>query len=380
MQLIDVSLGSRSYPIYIGKGRPGEWSTAFRDLSPAPSKAVIVYDHRVEHLAAILADELGPAVSKDGMIDIPSGEESKSILHLEHLWKRLFRSGADRRAIVVAVGGGVIGDLVGFAAATWNRGIRFIQVPTTLLAMVDSSVGGKTGINLPEAKNVIGAFWQPTMVWADIHCLATLPTREFRSGLAEVVKYGVILDPDFFQYLESEVEAILSRDENVLIEIIRRSCLLKGAIVAEDERETGGRRAMLNYGHTFGHAIEALTDYGSLLHGEAVAIGMTMAGQLAMTMERWPKQSLERQTRLLERLGLPTRLWGEPALRCDVPRMLEAMQHDKKNEYGQLRLVLPCRLGNVETVAGVCPELVGESIAACRDVVENDGRRLGVSR
>jgi len=223
MQSIEVSLGSRSYPIHLGQAEQGELAAAIHRLAPTPSKAMIVYDVCVEHVATKIARELGITPANVFLIDVPSGEESKSILHLEYLWKRLLQCGADRKAIVVAVGGGVIGDLAGFAAATWNRGLRLIQVPTTLLAMVDSSVGGKTGINLPEAKNVIGAFWQPTMVWSDVTSLTSLPTREFRSGLAEVVKYGVILDEEFFKFLEEEADAILSRNDEAIIEFIRRS-------------------------------------------------------------------------------------------------------------------------------------------------------------
>jgi 3-dehydroquinate synthase len=365
MQSIEVPLGSRSYPIYIGKAISEELASAIERLAPPPSKVVIVYDNRVEHIATAIANEVGLDTANIHRIDIPSGEESKSILQLEHLWKRLYRCNADRKAIVIAVGGGVIGDLAGLAAATWNRGVRFLQVPTTLLAMVDSSVGGKTGINLPDAKNVIGAFWQPVLVWADVKSLDSLPTREFRSGLAEVVKYGVILDSGFIDFLETEADAILSRREDVLVEIIRRSCLLKAKVVAEDELETTGLRAILNYGHTFGHAIESLTDYGTLLHGEAVSIGMTMAGYLSVALHRWNQRSLDRQTRLLERFGLPTQIAGDAAKAIAEDRMIEAMMHDKKNAYGQLRLILPSRIGAVETVSGVSPDLVRHAIAAC---------------
>ncbi|MCU0707126.1 MAG: 3-dehydroquinate synthase [Pirellula sp.] len=363
MQAIDVRLGPRSYQIHIGVPHKEQLASAIREMSPAPSKAIVVFDHRTESIAERIASQIGLDKSRVSMIDIPSGEESKSILHLEHLWKRLSKAEADRKSVIVAVGGGVIGDLAGFAAATWNRGIRFIQVPTTLLAMVDSSVGGKTGINLPEAKNVIGAFWQPCMVWSDVTTLASLPTREFRSGLAEVVKYGIILDPGFFDYLESHATSILTRDENALIEIIRRSCLLKAQVVQEDELETTGLRAVLNYGHTFGHAIEALTDYGTFLHGEAIAIGMTMAGHLAVSMKRWPKDAWERQSRLLEIFGLPTRMSESIGKEIQVDSMIEAMMRDKKNAYGRLNLILPTRIGQVEGVSDAPLDLVRQSIA-----------------
>jgi 3-dehydroquinate synthase len=229
--------------------------------------------------------------------------------------------------------------------------------------MVDSSVGGKTGINLPEAKNVIGSFWQPSLVWADIANLETLPTREFRSGLAEVVKYGIILDADFFEYLENHADAILARDTSALTEVIRRSCLLKARVVAEDEWETTGRRAILNYGHTFGHAIESLTEYGTLLHGEAVSIGMSMAGHLAASLQRWPDHSLDRQNQLLERFGLPTRIMAGIQKHLTADRMIQAMMHDKKNTYGKLNLILPNRIGEVQTVSDASIDLVRKTIS-----------------
>lgn len=365
MQSIEVLLGPRTYQIQIGAAKPGELAKTIGRWTPAPSKIVIVYDQRIDTLATGIANDPGWGELNRCLIEIPSGEGSKSIPYLEHLWKRLFQCGADRKAVLVAVGGGVIGDLAGFAAATWNRGIRLVQVPTTLLAMVDSSVGGKTGINLPDAKNVIGCFWQPAMVWSDVSSLQSLPTREFLSGLAEVVKYGVILDSDFFAYLEDHADAILCRQEPTLVEVIRRCCMLKAGVVAHDEFETSGHRAILNYGHTFGHAIESLTDYGSLLHGEAVTIGMTMAGHLAATLGRWPSQSFERQTRLLQRLGLPIQIPGNLASVLTADRMMEKMSHDKKNAYGQLNLILPSRLGEVQTVSGIPGELVRGSIEAC---------------
>jgi 3-dehydroquinate synthase len=364
MQVIDVPLGPRSYQIHVGVPQPEQLASAIKGMSPVPSKAIVVFDHRIESIAERIVSRIGMESSRVAMIDIPSGEESKSILHLEHLWKRLSKSEADRKSIIVAVGGGVIGDLAGFAAATWNRGVRFIQVPTTLLSMVDSSVGGKTGINLPEAKNVIGAFWQPCMVWSDITTLTSLPTREFLSGLAEVIKYGVILDSSFFEYLESHANSILAREEKALIEIIRRSCQLKAQVVQEDELETTGLRAVLNYGHTFGHAIEALTEYGTYLHGEAVAIGMTMAGHLAVSMKRWPQDALNRQSRLLEMFGLPTCFSRTIAREIHVDQMIEAMMRDKKNAYGRLNLILPRRIGEVESVSDAPLELVRQSIAA----------------
>ena len=248
----------------------------------------------------------------------------------------------------MALGGGVVGDLAGFMAATFARGIPLIQIPTTLLSQVDSSVGGKTGINLPGAKNIVGAFWQPSSVIIDLDTLQTLPDREFRSGLAEIVKYGVILLPDLFDYLETNAQKILAKDSDCLMHIIAESCRAKALVVQEDERETSGRRAILNYGHTFAHALESASGYGVLLHGEAVAIGMHMAALLAHALGRVDAVFVERQRALLQAFDLPIANPGLPAT-----ELWQIMQHDKKVEHGKLRFVLPNRLGNVEVVPGV---------------------------
>jgi 3-dehydroquinate synthase len=267
---------------------------------------------------------------------------------------------ADRKSMVIAVGGGVVGDLAGFIAATYARGLTFVQIPTTLLAQVDSSVGGKVGINLPAAKNIVGAFWQPAGVLIDLDCLRTLPQREYVSGLAEVVKYGVSLDQDFFDFLEKNKAGLLARDPQVLEHVVARSCQLKASIVEQDEREQTGRRAVLNYGHTFCHAIETTTGYDRFLHGEAVAIGMVCAAGLAQRLGRFSVEASRRQTALLEALQLPTRASG-----LDVEQMLAAMQHDKKAEYGQLRFVLPTQLGQADVVGGIPLPVVREAINDC---------------
>jgi len=238
--------------------------------------------------------------------------------------------------------------LAGFVAATFARGLAFVQIPTTLLAHVDSSVGGKVGVNLPAAKNIVGAFWQPTGVLIDLDTLATLPDREYRSGLAEVVKYGVILDADFFTYLESHAADLSARDPAVLEHVIARSCRLKADVVERDERELTGLRAVLNYGHTFCHAIETVSGYSTYLHGEAVAIGMVCASRLAERLGRIGSDLTSRQQVLLAKLGLPTAVEN-----LDHDALLEAMQRDKKAEHGQLRFVLPSRLGCVEVVGGI---------------------------
>ena len=259
------------------------------------------------------------------------------------MWNKLLELGADRKTLVVAVGGGVIGDLAGFAAATYARGVAFAQVPTTLLAQVDSSVGGKVGINLPLAKNIVGAFWQPVAVLIDTKTLATMPAREYRSGLAEVVKYGVILDADFFAQLERDAAALLAQRQDVLEKVIARCCRLKADVVEADEREETGLRAVLNYGHTFAHALEAIAGYGELLHGEAVSIGMMCAARLARRLGRIDDEFVQRQEKLLVALKLPVAV---PKL--DTDELMAAMVHDKKTEHGKLRFVLPTRMGHVE--------------------------------
>ena len=279
---------------------------------------------------------------------LDDGEQHKTLENVARVFDALAAIGASRDATLIALGGGVVGDLGGFAAACWMRGIDFVQMPTTLLAMVDSSVGGKTGVNLAAGKNLVGAFHQPRAVFIDTRTLATLPRREYLAGLAEVVKYGAIGDAAFFAWIERHVEALLDRDEAVLDEAIARSCRHKAGVVARDERELG-ERALLNFGHTFGHAIEVEAGYGELLHGEAVAIGMVLAARLSATLGRAPVADGERLAALLRRLDLPTRL---PA-GCRPERLLERMRLDKKSVSGQLRLILWAGLGAAEVVAGI---------------------------
>jgi 3-dehydroquinate synthase len=291
------------------------------------------------------------SLAEHGDVDILSiepGETAKSVATAEVLWQKMLEVGADRGSVVVAVGGGVVGDLAGFVAATFARGLALVQIPTTLLAQVDSSVGGKVGVNLPDAKNMVGAFWQPRGVLIDTAALATLAEREYRAGLAEVVKYGVILDAEFFAYLETHVAELLARNDMVLRHTIARSCQLKADVVVADEREETGLRAILNYGHTFCHAFETLTGYGHLLHGEGVTIGMTCAARLAERLGRVGAAFSRRQHDLLTALGLPTET---PKLSTD--EVLAVMARDKKAASGKLRFVLPTRLGHVELVEGI---------------------------
>lgn len=356
---VRVNLGPRSYDIVIGSGTLAQ-AAEFILARGAVSHAVVITDENVEepHAHAVAGSLTERDISVDAIVVEP-GEGSKSIETADALWEGLLEIGADRKSIVVAVGGGVIGDLAGFIAATYARGLRFFQVPTTLLAQVDSSVGGKVGINLPEAKNMVGAFLQPQGVLIDPTVLATLPEREYRAGLGEVVKYGVILDADLFEQLERQADALLLRDPAVLADVIARCCRLKADVVEQDEREETGLRAVLNYGHTFGHAFEALTGYERLLHGEAVAIGMLCASRLAERLGRIGGEVTRRQAALIEALGLPSHA---PPLAAE--EVLASMMHDKKVEHGQLRFVLPSCIGHVDLVADVPESAVRGALEA----------------
>ncbi|WP_235908313.1 3-dehydroquinate synthase [Roseiconus nitratireducens] len=356
-----VELGDRSYPIHVATLATGRFAAALVEATGDLSHALVIYDQAVESWAQELCEKISASAVRVDRRAVPSGEPSKSIQQYAELLDWILQSGADRRSVVVAVGGGVVGDLAGFVAASYARGIRFVQVPTTLLAMVDSSVGGKTGINLAGAKNMVGAFWQPDLVWADTASLDSLPERSYLSGLAEVVKYGVIEDAAFFSWLESNASALVNRDPAALRHAIRQSCLCKARVVKEDERETSGRRAILNYGHTFAHAIEATAGYGQWLHGEAVSIGMQMAASLAIQLGQCDADLLERQTTLLTRCGLPVRFPD-----ADVDAMLPVMGRDKKVAHGKLRFILPSRIGAVELVGDVDESEVRRAVEAHR--------------
>lgn len=311
--------------------------------------------------AAQVTDSLVAAGAVVHTLTVPSGEGSKSLAVLGNLWDHMAGLAVDRGTHVVAIGGGVIGDLAGFAAASFARGLAVWHVPTTLVAQVDSAIGGKTGINLTGGKNLVGAFWQPRGVVADIDTLGTLPEREYLSGLAEVVKYGMILDPAFFIWLEANTTPLRSRNAAALAYAVERSAAIKADVVGKDEREISGLRAALNYGHTFAHAYETALGYGALLHGEAVSIGMTRAARLAAALGRIPEAVVARQDRLLSSLGLPVSHAGLGSL--DTDQLLEIMGRDKKAEAGRLRFVLPARLGAVELVDGVDVRLVRRVLA-----------------
>ncbi len=354
---VHVNLGDRAYDIEIGVGNLLTAGPFVAELRNA-THAVVITDTNVEEPhAKTVANSLAEYGANVDLVTVEAGEPSKSVEMSHQLWHKLLELGTDRKSTIVAVGGGVIGDLAGFAAATFARGIALVQVPTTLLAQVDSSVGGKVGINLPPAKNIVGAFWQPRGVLIDIDVLKTLPEREYKSGLAEVVKYGVIMDEAFFEYLEQHVEALNHRDAEVLEYVVAKCCRLKADVVEEDETEVLGRRAILNYGHTFCHAIESVTGFGEYLHGEAVSIGMLCASRLAARLGHIDNVVTQRQRDLLAALALPT----EPP-ELDVEELVSAMSHDKKVEHGRLHFVLPTRLGHVEVMPDIESNLVRDAI------------------
>ncbi|HHY46143.1 MAG TPA: 3-dehydroquinate synthase [Firmicutes bacterium] len=349
---------SSPYPVYVGHGVIHETGSLLSAMAPERPRTILV-SNPVVHLlyGAQVRDSLMRAGFDVQDLVIPDGEQFKDMARVMSAYDFMASRGMGRDTVMIALGGGVVGDLAGFVAATYMRGIRLVQVPTTLLAQVDSSVGGKVGVNHPRAKNLIGAFHQPIMVVADTSALLSLPEREYREGLSEVVKYGVIWDASFFEFLERNVDRILNRETGILADMVYRCCEIKGDVVSQDERENG-IRAILNFGHTTGHAIEALAGYGELRHGEAVSIGMAIAARIACRLGLVPVQDVERLTRLLERLGLPTSLASlsrassktvaGPGTAGESARaIMEYMTLDKKARSGRIRFVLPRRIGEV---------------------------------
>jgi 3-dehydroquinate synthase len=363
MRILKVNLRERSYPIQIG---PGLLDTAWQSAGEKIGKRVAIVSNEI--VAPLYLGRLRAAIEKVGVgttaIILPDGEVHKNAETLNSIFDHLLAERCDRSTTIVALGGGVIGDLAGFAAATYQRGVPFIQVPTTLLAQVDSSVGGKTGINHPRGKNMIGSFWQPRLVVADTNTLNTLPDRELSAGLAEVIKYGLIRDLPFLEWLEANMDKLMVRDAEALTFAIERSCLNKAEVVAADELETAkeGGRALLNLGHTFGHAIETGLGYGVWLHGEAVAAGTLMAAELSRRLGWLTDKDLERIRNLFLRAKLPV---VGPALGAD--RYLDLMGHDKKVIDGRLRLVLLKRLGEAVTWADAPQAEILASIEGCTE-------------
>ncbi|MBK5968321.1 MULTISPECIES: 3-dehydroquinate synthase [Thiorhodovibrio] len=355
---LEIDLGARAYPIFIGPGLLREPDCLRPHIR---GHQVMVVSNTT--VAPLYLDRLRAALGDFQLAEriLPDGEAYKEVDTWHGIFDALLEQRFARDCTLIALGGGVVGDITGFAAACYQRGVSFVQVPTTLLAQVDSSVGGKTGINHPAGKNMIGAFHQPVAVIADTDTLSTLPERELAAGLAEVVKYGLIRDPEFFDWLEAHAEALLAREPAVLAEAIERSCRNKAEVVEADERELG-QRALLNLGHTFGHAIEAGLGYGAWLHGEAVAAGMVMAAELSRQLGWLNADAVARTRALLERFALPVA--PPPALSSQ--RMLELMAVDKKVQAGALRLVLLKAIGTALVTSDVSAEQIGASIDALR--------------
>ena len=334
---VAIELAQRSYQIAIGSTL-FDVPDSYAEL-PAAASAMIVTNSTVGPLyAARLQQALHGKYAKVHLVTLPDGEEFKTWATLNLIFDALLQHGCDRKTVLFALGGGVVGDMTGFAAASYMRGVPFVQVPTTLLAQVDSSVGGKTGINHPLGKNMIGAFYQPLLVVCDLETLKTLAPRELSAGLAEVIKYGPIADLEFLAWIEAHLDALLARDPVALAHAVKRCCEIKAWVVAQDERETG-LRAILNFGHTFGHAIEAGLGYGQWLHGEAVACGMVMAAQLSQRLGLIDAALVARLTRLIQKAGLP--VTGPRLAPADsAGRYLELMRVDKKAQGGEIRFVM----------------------------------------
>lgn len=356
IERVTIELGERSYPIVIGPGLLGD-TAAVQSLVTARDLLIVTNETVAPLYLEAAQRALGPG-RRTSTVVLPDGETYKTLESVSRIFDALVDARLNRDAAVVALGGGVIGDMAGFAAACYQRGIDYVQMPTTLLAQVDSSVGGKTAVNHPQGKNLIGAFHQPRCVIADTRTLDTLPVREYRAGLAEVVKYGLIYDAAFFEWLDAHAEALVQREDAAVMRAIRRSCEIKAQIVAQDEREHG-LRAILNLGHTFGHAIETATGYGEWLHGEAVAAGMVLAADLSTRLGWLPAADRDRAVRLLERFGLPV-----AGPRIGATQARELMGMDKKVLGGRLRLVLLRSLGAAEVVADYDADALREVLEA----------------
>ena len=357
---VEIDLGERRYPIHVGAGIIGEQGLFASHVGGR--HAFVVTD---ETVAPLYLDRLRPALADASGVDtyvMADGEQHKTLDTFAEIQHALAARRLARDGVVIALGGGVVGDVAGFAAACYQRGVDFLQVPTTLLAQVDSAVGGKTGVNLPGGKNLVGAFHQPRCVVSDTATLATLDPREVRAGFAEIVKYGLIDDPDFFGWLEANAEALLGLDDDALGIAVVRACERKAALVIADERESGVR-ALLNLGHTFAHAIETGTGYGTWLHGEAVAAGIVLAAKLSYRMGWLAGRDCERIERLLARAGLPTRT----PTALTPQRMLELMSADKKIRRGRLRLILLRGIGEAVMTSEFDPELLHETLEAGRE-------------
>ncbi len=359
-QVIPVPLGDRSYNIHIEAGMiaGGQAGNLLAEILPGRRACLVTHPKLEARYAAPIAQGLEARGIGSAIVTVPPGERGKNLATVARLYRAFAQSKLDRKSVVVAVGGGVLGDMAGFAAASYLRGIGFAQVPTTLLAQVDASVGGKTGVDLPEGKNLVGAFHQPLAVLIDPDTLLTLPRRELRAGLAEVIKYGIIYDERFFHRIGADVKLLLSGDAVALSHAIARSCEIKAEVVAQDETEQG-LRAILNFGHTVGHALEAVTHYRRYKHGEAVAIGMVSACLVGEELNLTPPEVTRQLEAALKAAGLPTAFPAD----VDADAILEAAQRDKKTLDGKLRFVLATQLGTVQVVNDVPANAIRAALA-----------------
>jgi 3-dehydroquinate synthase len=359
MRRVKVPLGDRSYSILIGNGLLARLGSACRRLSLG-QRCALISDTHVAPLYAKIAEESLQASGFDPVrITFPAGEVSKQLSTVQRVYEQLAANRFERKSFIIALGGGVVGDLAGFVAATYLRGLPCVQVPTTLLAAVDSSVGGKTGVNLKTGKNLVGAFYQPRQVLCDLDTLKTLPNREFISGLAEVIKYGVIYDPQLFADLEKSLGKILAQHPGTLASVIARCCEIKAEVVSQDETESG-LRAILNFGHTIGHALESTFAYRKHLHGEAIAIGQVAAAFLSQQLLGLPEAQVNRLIELLRAAGLPAGIRLTPA---QATQLMAAMKLDKKVSHGEIKFVLASKIGQVRWGQSVSSTLVEQSLS-----------------
>jgi 3-dehydroquinate synthase len=356
MEIVRVDLGPRSYEVMVGKGLMNQIGELISNLSLGTSCALITHEGIFGLFGDRVLDSLRQRRLRVYPIFVPEGESSKSLEWSQRIYQVMLDSGLDRSSFVMALGGGVVGDLAGFVAGTYMRGIDFIQIPTTLLSQVDASIGGKTGVNLASGKNLVGVFHQPRLVVIDVNALERLNSDEFESGMAEIIKYGVIKDAELFNYLESNAERILARDPEALEYIIHRSCSVKASVVSSDERESG-LRAILNYGHTIGHALEASTNYNEYKHGVAVSVGMACAAWISQQQGFLKEADFRRQVEVLKRYGLPIS-YKKPGYRKVYPYLWS----DKKKHQGTLSFILSKRIGEVFVSRGVSEELIKETL------------------
>ena len=360
MPSVHVELGENSYPIIVEQGILSQVGELIRPKTKSDKVIVIADGFVSKQYGTLVLESLSNVGFDSRIIDVPPGEAQKSMEWFARLHDQLIAHRVDRVSTLITLGGGVVCDLGGFVAATHLRGIPYIQIPTTLLAQVDASIGGKTAVNHPKGKNLIGAFYQPKMVLIDVEILQTLPSRDMRAGLIEVIKAGVIMDAPLFDQVENNLDAILTLDATVLIDVIAKSCADKAYVVENDEKENG-LREILNYGHTFGHALEALTDYDTYRHGEAVAIGMNCAAQLAVSLDMMEAADWKRQRTLLQRAKLPLQFPPD----ISPEKIIETMYLDKKTKRGKLRLILPTRIGEVIVRNDVVEPQIAEAISQC---------------